>query len=100
MKNCLKHAKIQEKCRKDGKIKNRIENTIVLKIREAKNESDFRKAGKQIASHWLPKTENRKKRCFTWNILRDVKREKWDGESDISRNEKMKDDLKNGKKRV
>lgn len=33
-------------------------------------------------------------------ILRDVKREKWDGESDISRNEKMKDDLKNGKKRV
>lgn len=41
-----------------------------------------------------------KKRCFTWNILRDVKREKWDGESDISRNEKMKDDLKNGKKRV
>lgn len=37
---------------------------------------------------------------FTWNILRDVKREKWDGESDISRNEKMKDDLKNGKKRV
>ena len=32
--------------------------------------------------------------------LRDVKREKWDGESDISRNEKMKDDLKNGKKRV
>lgn len=51
MKNCLKHAKIQEKCRKDGKIKNRIENTIVLKTREAKNESDFRKAGKQIASH-------------------------------------------------
>lgn len=46
MKNCLKHAKIQEKCRKDGKIKNRIENTIVLKIREAKNESDFRKANR------------------------------------------------------
>ena len=64
-----------------------------------KNESDFRKAGKQIASHWSPKTENRKKRCFTWNILRDVKREKWDGESDISRNEKMKDDLKKMAKR-
>lgn len=47
----MKHAKIQEKCRKDGKIKNRIENTIVLKIREVKNESDFRKVGKQIASH-------------------------------------------------
>jgi len=47
----VKHAKIQEKCRKDEKIKNRIENTIVLKIREVKNKSDFRKAGKQIASH-------------------------------------------------
>ena len=34
-----------------GTIKNKIENTIVLKIREVKNESDFRKAGKQIASH-------------------------------------------------
>ena len=96
----MKHAKIQENVEKTEKIKNRIENTIILKIREVKNESDFRKAGKQIASRGLPKTENRKKRCFTWNILRDVKREKWDGESDISRNEKMKDDLKNGKKRV
>lgn len=33
-------------------------------------------------------------------VKNDVSREKWDGESDISRNEKMKDDLKNGKKRV
>lgn len=90
----MKHAKIQENVEKTEKIKNRIENTIILKIREVKNESDFRKGGKQIASRWSPKTENRKKRCFTWNILRDVKREKWDGESDISRNEKMKDDLK------
>lgn len=95
----MKHAKIQENVEKTEKIKNRIENTIILKIREVKNESDFRKAGKQIASRWSPKTENRKKRCFTWNILRDVKREKWDGESDISRNEKMKDDLKKMAKR-
>jgi hypothetical protein len=94
----VKHAKIQENVEKTEKIKNRIENTIILKIREVKNESDFRKAGKQIASRGSPKTENRKKRCFTWNILRDVKREKWDGESDISRNEKMKDDLKKWQK--
>lgn len=47
----MKHAKIQEKCRKDGENQNRIENTIVLKMREVKNESDFQKAGKQIASH-------------------------------------------------
>lgn len=47
----MKHAKIQENVEKTEKIKNRIENTIILKIREAKNESDFRKAGKQIASH-------------------------------------------------
>jgi hypothetical protein len=38
--------KTQEKCRKNGENQNRIENTIVLKIREVKNESDFRKAGK------------------------------------------------------
>ena len=46
----MKHAKIQEDVEKTDKIKNRIENTIILKIREAKNESDFRKARKQIAS--------------------------------------------------
>ena len=46
----MKHAKIQENIEKTDKIKNRIENTIILKIREAKNESDFRKARKQIAS--------------------------------------------------
>ena len=46
----MKHAKIQENIEKTEKIKNRIENTIILKIREAKNESDFRKARKQIAS--------------------------------------------------
>ncbi len=46
----MKHAKIQENVEKTDKIKNRIENTIILKIREAKNESDFRKARKQIAS--------------------------------------------------
>lgn len=49
-KNYVKHAKIQENVEKTEKIKNRIENTIILKIREVKNESDFRKAGKQIAS--------------------------------------------------
>lgn len=58
----MKHAKIQENVEKTEKIKNRIENTIILKIREVKNESDFRKAGKQIASRL---SENRKKRCFT-----------------------------------
>ena len=47
----MKHAKIQENVEKTEKIKKRIENTIVLKIREVKNESDFRKVGKQIASH-------------------------------------------------
>lgn len=47
----MKHAKIQENVEKTEKIKNRIENTIILKIREVKNESDFRKAGKQITSH-------------------------------------------------
>lgn len=46
----MKHAKIQENVEKTDKIKNRIENTIILKIRETKNESDFRKARKQIAS--------------------------------------------------
>lgn len=46
----MKHVKIQENVEKTEKIKNRIENTIILKIREVKNESDFRKAGKQIAS--------------------------------------------------
>lgn len=47
----MKRAKIQENVEKTEKIKNRIENTIILKIREVKNESDFWKAGKQIASH-------------------------------------------------
>ena len=31
-------------------------------------------------------------------VKNDVSREKWDGESDISRNEKMKDDLKKWQK--
>lgn len=43
--------KYRKNVEKTEKIKDRIENTIILKIREAKNESDFRKAGKQIASH-------------------------------------------------
>ena len=43
--------KIECKKTKNGENQNRIENTIILKIREVKNESDFRKAGKQIASH-------------------------------------------------
>lgn len=42
--------KYRKNVEKKEKIKNRIENTIVLKIREVKNESGFRKAGKQIAS--------------------------------------------------
>ena len=70
----MKHAKIQENVEKTEKIKNRIENTIILKIREVKNESDFRKAGKQIASRWSPKTEivkndvSRETFWETWNV--------------------------------
>ena len=51
MEKHVKHAKIQEKCKKYGKLQNGIENTIVLKIGETKNESDFREEKKQIASH-------------------------------------------------
>ena len=41
----MKHAKTQEKCRKDGKIKNRRENTIVLKLEEVKMRVIFEKLG-------------------------------------------------------
>lgn len=47
----MKHAKIKEKCRNTAKIQNWIENMIVLKIGETKNEGDFWKEKKQIAAH-------------------------------------------------
>ena len=53
----MKHAKIQENVEKTEKIKNRIENTIILKIREVKMRVIFGKPGSKslLADRRRPK---------------------------------------------